>query len=244
MRSQYHCGEHAQAAIQRFNEMSTKQRARYRLLSGHFPYGVHEQVPGNYAYITMLRDPLNRVASFYYFIRQQADHPLNADLSVAAQHSLCAFARETRQPIMDNGQTRLLAGDWGQVPFGACNDDMLQRAKENVDQIAVVGLTEHFKESLLLLGQRFGWKDLGYRRANQGRLRPQAPKRDEQTTNALSELNHLDLELYKHANDLFSTAWSKSGLTTDDFADNHPPPSRIKDLTQRLKAKIQNKFIQ
>jgi hypothetical protein len=66
---QYLLGPRSQEAVQRFNEWPAARRARYRLISGHFPYGMHEQVPGPSRYMTMLREPIVRVLSFHAFVR-------------------------------------------------------------------------------------------------------------------------------------------------------------------------------
>ena len=42
-------------------------RAGIRFATGHMAYGVHDDLPGPSSYFTVLRDPIDRVVSFYYF---------------------------------------------------------------------------------------------------------------------------------------------------------------------------------
>jgi hypothetical protein len=240
---QYRLGANAQKAIETFNDWPAERRARYRLISGHFPYGVHEQVPGPHAYFTMLREPLDRVASFHAFVLRDPGHYLTQAMPPEQRASLARFARETQATTVDNGQTRLLAGDWGHVPFGGCTPDMLERAKANLRRMAVVGLTERFDESLLLLGQRFGWRHLGYRRQNETQGRERGKPMDEETREALAALNVYDLTLYAYAQGLFEEAWQTSGLRADEFAERHPPPSPLQEKLWRLKSRTPHEWL-
>ncbi len=234
---QYRLGANAQKSIETFNGWPAERRARYRLISGHFPYGVHEQVPGPHAYFTLLREPLDRVASFHAFVLRDPGHYLTRAMPPEQRVSLECFARKNTAAAIDNGQTRLLSGDWGHVPFGACTTEMLERAKANLRRMAVVGLTERFDESLLLLGQRFGWRHLGYRRQNETQGRQRGKPMDEGTREALFRLNVYDLELYAYAQSLFEVAWRASGLREDDFALCHPPPPAWRERYWRLKSR-------
>ncbi len=234
---QYRLGGNAQAAIEHFNRLPEAQRARYRLISGHFPYGVHQRVPGPCAYFTVLRDPVDRVASFYYFVREEPRHYLNEHMTPAQAASLGEFARTTSCPIVDNGQTRQLAGDWGRIPFGQCDRALLETAKRNLESVAVVGLTNRFRATLMLLGQRFDWPHLGYRKANETQARPATEVLDGTTRSALESLNALDQELYAFAQDLFEARWAASGLDDSHFTERHPPPTMAQDLCWRLKSR-------
>lgn len=115
---------------------------------------------------------------------------------------------------------------------------MLETAKRNLETFAVVGLTERFDASLMLLGQRFGWTRLGYRKANQTRKRPPTSSIDPETRTALENLSTLDRELYDFAKTLFDSQWQASGFDETRFAELHPPPSPAMDLYLRLTNKV------
>jgi hypothetical protein len=112
---------------------------------------------------------------------------------------------------MDNSQTRAIAGDVS-TPFGACTDAMLERAKRNLDaSFAVAGLTERFDETLVLLGERFGWSHLYFVRAN---VAPQGPtvELSDDARRLIAEHNRLDDELYAYVTERFEAA--KAGSPT------------------------------
>ena len=244
-RRQYRLGAEAQASIEAFNAWPDSRRARVRLISGHFAFGVHEQVPGPWSYLTMLRDPLERTASFYWFVRDDPGHYLSRAMTTEQRESLEVFARTTDAVTMDNGQTRLLSGDWGRTPFGQCGTDMLEQAKANLDRVDAVGLSEHFDLSLLLFARRFGWSRLGYRRANRTASRPR--DLDPAAQPARDRLNALDLELYAYARERFWQDVDAAGLElrleAEDFQVRHPPPSRLQDLAWRLRARTPREWL-
>ncbi len=65
---------------------------------------------------------------------------------------------ENGSPLMMNdGQVRLISGVFGAVPFGELNETHLEQAIANLRSFEVVGVTEKFDLTLLLLQQAFGW---------------------------------------------------------------------------------------
>jgi len=44
-----------------------------RFIRGHFEFGVHKYLYRPYTYITMLRHPIERAISWYYFVKQNPD---------------------------------------------------------------------------------------------------------------------------------------------------------------------------
>src|SRR5438132_5483132 len=49
--------------------------ARMRVFKGHMPFGLHRRLPQPATYITVLRDPVERVISEYYFAKHYRLHP-------------------------------------------------------------------------------------------------------------------------------------------------------------------------
>jgi hypothetical protein len=182
-----------------FELLPEQERARPRLIAGHTIFGLHELVPRPSTYITMLRDPVRLAVSQYSFVQRTEGHRHH---EAARGMSLAAYANSGLSLEMDNSQTRALSGDVG-TPFGECTEEMLQVAKRNVDEhFSVVGLTERFDESLVLLGEAFGWRRLWYVRANVARsgVRLSADER-----RLLEERSSLDMELYAWATERFDS---------------------------------------
>jgi hypothetical protein len=174
--------------------------AALRLVEGHFLFGVHEALPGPSTYVTLLRDPVERILSLYdYRVRRQG---LDIDLE--------RYVGSAADLELRSGQTWLLARPGGPVRFGTSGPDMLASAKRNLtEHFAVVGITERFDETLALLGREFGWRRLSYlpRNVSAGRIRrtdvPAA------TLRRIEELNRDDLELYAFAAGRFE-AWIRA----------------------------------
>jgi hypothetical protein len=198
----YSLGPVAQADIQRFNAMEPAKRRQYRMIKGHLPFGKPENVEGPVAWMTLLRAPLERAVSFFRYVRGHPSHYLNT--AVDRNMDLATFVSSRKPRMMDNAQTRMLSGAWLDPPFGACTGELLAKAKDNLEErFDVVGLTEHFDESLLLLRRCFGWRWLNYRRLNTSPDRTPVDRLSDTEREVLEENNALDCELYRFAEGLF-----------------------------------------
>jgi hypothetical protein len=106
---------------------------------------------------------------------------------------------------MDNMQTRLLSGVWTDLGFGECDEETLTLAKQNLrERFCVVGLTERFDETLLLLKRALGWRNVNYVRHNVTRGRPRRTSVDAETLSVLQASNQLDIQLYAYAKTLLA----------------------------------------
>jgi len=54
-------GEHIEDSVAAFKGLPETRRANVRLLTGHMPFGLHQFLPRRARYITLLRDPIERV---------------------------------------------------------------------------------------------------------------------------------------------------------------------------------------
>ena len=89
---------------------------------------------------------------------------------------------------------------------------MLARAKNNLQEaFDVVGLAERFDETLLLLKNAFHWRHIFYVKLNVTRVRPQQNEVPPETQRLIQEHNQLDLELYRHAQELFTEQLHNQG---------------------------------
>jgi Sulfotransferase family len=145
------------------------QMDRLRIVTGHLYFGVHTFSSRPCTYITMLREPIDRVISHYYFVRHD---PSNYLYDLARTMSLKEFVESRGRQEPNNDQTRLLAGPCDMASFGICTDEMLDIAKRNLAQhCAVIGITEEFDRSLLLMKQILGWRTPFYIKQNISRHR-------------------------------------------------------------------------
>lgn len=202
-KSIFSLGPYAQKSIKKFKQMSDEQKARTRMLQGHMGYGLHRFIPHRTQYFTLLRDPIERVISFYYFIRRNEQHYL-FDFVETENRSLKEFMESQVTPMVNDAQVRMISGVWLDTPFGECTPGLLESAKVNLrDNFAVVGLTERFDETLLLLKRQFGWTNVFYRRQNVTKSRPTKNDLPPDILRSIVDANKLDIQLYEYAQELF-----------------------------------------
>lgn len=189
--------------LEAFKRMPEEERRRIHLLKGHFPFGLHTCLTGHSRYITLLRHPVERVVSHYYYVKRRPGHYLHHHL--ASGMSLADFASAGLSGEMDNGQVRLLSGHDQDIPCGHCTADLLDTAKRNIEQhFAVAGLTERFDESLVLMGIELGWNWTPYYlNRNVTKDKPVAKQIDPFALKSIEQANPLDFELYGWASQRF-----------------------------------------
>jgi hypothetical protein len=183
---------------QKFQNLSVAQRAKIKILMGHFEMGIDDYLPQPTTYFTMLRHPVRRATSYFAHVRRDPDHYCH-HLVTTQQMSLDAFIRSGADVMMDNGQTRMLAGVLYTIPFGNLGPEILETAKRNIqNHFAFVGLTEQFDKALLLMNHFFGWRNLYYTRRNVS-AHEEKEQLSSATTNLLHSVNQLDMALYEFA---------------------------------------------
>ena len=135
-----------------------------------------------------LRDPVERIVSHYYYLRLLKDHPLHKEI-VDKGMSLRDYVQSGASKESCNDQVRMISGNDGQ--------DMLEVAKENISKhFYMVGLSEYFDETLLLLMKELGWRMALYGNRNINKARPRVREIDDETLNTIKKCNAMDIELY------------------------------------------------
>lgn len=199
---------------------------------GHFQFGIHRQLPVPATYITILRPPLDRVVSLYYFHRLVQQRWRNLEgKTLPDEMDLEAFVREIPYKEIDNGQTRRISGC--DPPIGQCSAAMLYQAKQNLrNHFAVVGTTMRLEETFVLMQQRFDWTDdVAFYPQNVNPARPSSGALSSSTRDAVLSQNALDSELYDFAAGLLDEAIRAGGET---FSQN---VHRLKERNARLREK-------
>ncbi len=158
----------------------------------------------------MLRDPVERVLSYYWFVLSTPEHYAHARFKELG--SLGAAIERSGNHELDNFQVRLLDGQATLLrPRVKLDPSSLDRAKEHLGKFRVVGLTEKFEESLALLAAAFGWRDLAYHRFKQARQRPRPSDLLWKELELVRNANALDIELYEFGRTLFDARCRAAG---------------------------------
>ncbi len=170
------------------------RRAARLLLVGHGEFSEHPAFPEQATFISLLRDPVQRVVSTYRFAQDNVVDPLHEPV-VAGGMSLAEFAASGLSTMLNDWQVRCLAGE---APSAEpCRPEVLVRAKENIEhRFALIGLTEAFPETVAVLGRLFNWDGLHYAALNASRAEASLSSAD---VELIRKLNSLDCELYDYA---------------------------------------------
>lgn len=185
-----------------------KSGTSFDLLAGHCSaYGIHwfygVRQP---RYFMMLRNPVDRAVSYYYFVRQSKDsstysHP---SLDDATEFSMTEFYEK---PQYQNLQTRYVAGvAWEYAGRhldlnGWIGSLALARAKSNlIDKYEAFGLMERFSESAELMASCLGVEaNVPEKKYKSTTDRPDVSELSEATRKSLLQSNALDVVLYEFA---------------------------------------------
>lgn len=190
-------------------QLDSSYLEQIKLLKGHMYFGLHEELSQPFTYITMLRNPIERVLSLYFFIRDEPKNPQHKTL-IENNMNLEKFLESGIAKTAENGQTRVLSGI--QAEDKPCSQEMLDLAKENLSKyFTVVGLTERFDDTLILLKQAFGYRIPVYKTINKNKKRLPRRAISDQEIQKIRDLNRFDIELYEYAEKLFQEKAKKQG---------------------------------
>ena len=170
-----------------------------RAVLGHFSFGLHEHLTRPSTYVTMLRDPVERVVSLYHY------------LQLEGRMDIEQFIAEPPIKEVDNDQVRRISGE--DPAIGACTVEMLRLAQQNLQRhFSVVGVTERLEETLVLLERRLGWtKEVATYPRNVNPAKSRVKDVPERVMKAIRRRNELDSELYRFATEAMDTAIAAEG---------------------------------
>lgn len=197
-----------------------------RMFKGHMLFGLHEILPQPSTYITVLRDPVERVLSAYYYMRSYKLHPLYWKF----RYEKWTLEQFVQRSTRDNVQCKIIAGANYHAP---CTQEILDQALGHLDRrFSVVGLSERFEESLALMKLRFGWQLKSYSSFNVTRTRPKKRDLAPETLALIAEKNSYDVALYQRVTELFDKAVARQSEEV----------SRIATELQAARARSQGSF--
>ena len=179
----------------------------YKFIHGHFGIEIADLFPVVPKLITFLRDPLQRVLSYYRFLRSFDPDQVYEDeaaahrVRLANELDLEGFVQSEDRSV-DNGMTNRYVTFLSGAKQGMSDAERLAAAKHNLDRFEFVGITERMDESLQLLSASFGWcsphQGPILNRSNQDPI-----VLNEAVAAMIRERNRLDTELYAHAVERF-----------------------------------------
>lgn len=180
-----------------------RRRRAVRAVVGHMAFGLHEELPGPSTYVTVLRDPLDRIVSHHGYVLGE---PTLVDIHEATGERATLVGHVTGSPaayLVNNGQTRLLGAgvdDSRRAP----GERELERALERIDRdIAVTGIQERIAETVCLMAETLGWSSVDLPVLNVTPSRRAVDDLTDDERAVVEEHNQLDRVLYDHARAAF-----------------------------------------
>jgi hypothetical protein len=191
--------------FQHFIDSSPEQRGAYRAMIGHVYYGVHTLIPRPSVYHTWLRHPVERLLSTYHYFGRKP----KAGLHQAYVSGELRFEEFIEMPWYTHVQLSRIVGvpseQFTRLKVDNISPDSVEIAKQNLsDAFGVVGLTEHYDETLLLLAKALGWKQPPYYiRRNSHSKTNKADHIAPHLRHRIEQLAAPEIELYTWVHDRF-----------------------------------------
>ena len=178
-------------------EVSTSKIKQLKLIQGHLKYGIHNHFQRRAKYFAIIRDPISRVLSTYYYVLSQKNNPQNLSTS-NNQMTIYDFVQSGVNPFLINGQTQLISGKTGDIDNPIIeSEELFSLAKENIENdFLFLGITEMFDETILILKNMLGWHMPYYSIANRTKKKPNYDAVNPTIISFIKEHNQLDIKLY------------------------------------------------
>jgi hypothetical protein len=188
---------------QTLERLQRSEADRLRVVWGHYRHGVQALLPKPCAVVTLLRDPVDRIVSAYYYSNESV-----GSLEYLEQY----HARRYYDIGFDNAMSRIISGRASLDPIAARQDATTENfpmvteadfeaAAGNLDGYLVVGTTEQFDETLLVLGRDLRWSlgDLLYTPVNVTASRPVQLDISDALREKILDWNRYDARLVERA---------------------------------------------
>jgi hypothetical protein len=156
-----------------------------QIIYGHLLYGAHYKLIGEYKYITLLREPVDRVQSWYHYIRQREVDPQYEKVS---KMSFEEFVIQTA-----NQQVGQIIG----INPPCLKPESLDLALEHIKRdFSIIGVSERFDDFINEVGKETGWKNLPNLRENVNTNRLYRGDLTQEQIEFAEYHNKLDIALY------------------------------------------------
>lgn len=177
--------------VRAFEALPAGDRSGYDAVAGHLTWGDRQILPGA-AVITMLRDPIERVMSWFYYNKSNPNARLHDTFAGVS------FEDAVRGGMFPGAYNQMV--DRLRDPAAG---DAVASAKKNLSSCAAFGLSERFAESVAHIGAVLRWPETEWTDLNVSKGRPRADELDRRIRAHLRRCCAADYALYDFARRLF-----------------------------------------
>jgi len=190
-------GNNPRASVREFLSLPEKVRQRYSLIQGHCANEIMHMVPADWLKITMLREPVDRMVSHYYYVRRQPGHYPHSQVAGSGM-GLKEYAASGLSEELRNWYTAHFA-ELTLQEAEARPEESVERALDALStKYDVVGFLEDYDSFVQEVHRRANfWRRPAGKRVNVTRDRPSVDRVDAEALEAIRTANRLDIELYR-----------------------------------------------
>ncbi len=192
-----------------FNErrLADIDQSQYDFFSGHFGFKTATELGGEI--ITVLRNPVDRFVSVYYFWRRLYEKGIEKSVrtDLATRYPLSEFVKIRDEPsllgALHNTMTWQIARGTSFThrrelrAEGKTEDDIVQLALANLATFSLVGIQEKLESFAEAMAKKFA-VTLNIKKVNVAAARPVAEDIGTATINGIREWSSMDFQVYEH----------------------------------------------
>jgi hypothetical protein len=170
------------------------RRDEIRVVTGHFPLCTTEMLGGEFTTLTLLREPIERTLSYlrHHRVITEADREKSLEDIYSDTFRFHGLVHNHMVKMFSLTPSEMTDGVLTRVDFSR---DRLERAKQRLATVDVVGLQEGLENFCEELTERFGWRLGDPVHTN----RTDATDASEAFRSRIAEDNAMDIELYDFA---------------------------------------------
>lgn len=166
-----------------------------RFISGHFPFSkkAYNSFSHRYAFITLLRNPVDRWISSYFYNRNRQGHKYRKIEMNIEDYLACDYGRSQGYEY-----AKFLGGVDEKVKYTTA--EAVCRAKENLHKFKLIGFLEDMESFIVQFEKIFGRKlNIGFLNTKPKTENPDVWNFLEQSKDKIQEICQPDIEVYDYA---------------------------------------------
>jgi hypothetical protein len=190
-------GSNPSKSIDYFMSLPERERYSFHLIQGHGAHRLLRYADPETKRATILRDPVDRIISHYYYVLRNPSHYLYSDVTTKGMSLLDYATSNLSSELCNDYVCRFLQISAKEAEGNP--DETVFRAFDTLQKdFDVIGTVDNLNSAMQSLARialfRTKFKD---GKLNATADRPKLSEIDPETRLAIAEVNHLDVRLYK-----------------------------------------------